>query len=269
VPAAEADHRAVREGWLRGFQLLQLMGANARYFTDSSQKPPIDVAQGDSAAGMCIDFYGRFQAETVQRRDGRARLTFVTPPNGSVYSVDPIATLRGAPHSVLATDFIEYVLSPEGQDLWNFRAGEPGGPAVFSLRRLPVRKDAYAATKRMHLADPDVNPFSEENDFHYNAAWTGSLLEDLAFLMRVMCVDTHEELRAAWRAIIEAERPAEAIVALQDLAVIDYDRTIGPIHQVLRSGRAIDEVRLGQELAAHFRAQYRNAAEIARAAGRE
>ena len=42
-----------------------MLAANARYFTDSSQKPPIDVAQGDCAAGICIDFYGRAQAEAV------------------------------------------------------------------------------------------------------------------------------------------------------------------------------------------------------------
>lgn len=266
TPAEEAERRAVREGWRRGLEILQLMGANARYFTDSSQKPPIDVGQGDSAAGMCIDFYGRFQAETTARRDGRARLTFITPPSGSVYSVDPIAMLRGAPHAELATDFIEYVLSEEGQKLWNYRAGEPGGPELFSLRRLPVRKDAYTPEHRQHMSDPDVDPFSPENDFQYQAAWTGALLRDLAFVMRVMCVDTHEELRTAWRAIIAAGQPEEAMRVLQDLDGVDYDQTSGPIHDALRSGRAIEEVRLGQELAARFRAQYARAAEIARRA---
>ncbi|RME68634.1 MAG: iron ABC transporter substrate-binding protein, partial [Verrucomicrobia bacterium] len=47
---AEAEKSAVEQGWLEGLRVLQLMGANARYFTDSSQKPPIDVGQGDSAA---------------------------------------------------------------------------------------------------------------------------------------------------------------------------------------------------------------------------
>ncbi len=268
VAAEEAERRAVREGWQRGFEILQLMGANARYFTDTSQKPPIDVGLGDAAVGMCIDFYGRFQAETALRRDGRERLTFVTPPSGSVYSVDPIALLRGAPHSERATDFIEYVLSPEGQDLWNFRAGAPGGPAVFSLRRLPVRKDAYTPAKRAHMSDPDVNPFSEDNDFQYHADWTGRMLQDISFLVRVMCIDTHHELRSAWRAIIDAGQPPDALAVLQDLSAISYDETIGPIHRK-RTGRAIDEVRLGQELAARFRAQYARAAEIARAARRK
>lgn len=265
VPAATAEQHAVREGWQRGFAILQLMGANARYFTDTSQKPPIDVGQGDSAAGMCIDFYGRFQAGTAERRGGEARLTFITPPSGSVYSVDPIAVLRGAPQRELAADFIEFVLSPEGQDLWSFRVGEPGGPEIFALRRLPVRRDSYSAEKRRHMSDPDVYPFSAANDFRYHANWTGGLLKEMSFAIRVMCIDPHPELADAWRDIIAAGQPAAALAVLQDLAAIDYEATTGRIRAALRSGRAIDEVRLGQELAAHFRQQYARAAALARA----
>jgi len=60
-PAADPSAReaqAVREGWLDGLRLLQRIGANARYFTDTSQKPAIDVGDGNCAAGMCIDFSG-------------------------------------------------------------------------------------------------------------------------------------------------------------------------------------------------------------------
>ena len=72
--AAEREHRAVREGWLEGMRLLQRMGANARYFTDTSQKPPIDVAAGNCVAGLCIDFYGRQQQEAVRRRGPSERV---------------------------------------------------------------------------------------------------------------------------------------------------------------------------------------------------
>ena len=40
------EAQAVREGWIAGLRLMQLIGANSRYFTDTSQKPPIDVAAG-------------------------------------------------------------------------------------------------------------------------------------------------------------------------------------------------------------------------------
>lgn len=47
-PRAELEKQAVAQGWERGLRLLQLVSANARYFTDSSQKPPIDVADRKS-----------------------------------------------------------------------------------------------------------------------------------------------------------------------------------------------------------------------------
>jgi iron(III) transport system substrate-binding protein len=70
-----AEARAVAEGWTEGIRLLQKIGANARYFTDSAQKVPIDVAAGDCAVGMGIDFYGRQQQEAVRRRGANDRLT--------------------------------------------------------------------------------------------------------------------------------------------------------------------------------------------------
>ncbi len=56
-----------RKGGTAAMRLIQKMGANTRYFTDSAPKIPIDVADGDAAIGMAIDFYGRFQAESTPR----------------------------------------------------------------------------------------------------------------------------------------------------------------------------------------------------------
>lgn len=137
------EKRAVEEGWIEGWRLLQLTGANARYFTDTSQKPPIDVATGNCAVGMCIDSTGRQQEEAVRRRDRSERLGYLSPVGGTVSSVDPIALLRGAPNRPAAEAFIDFALSMEGQKLWNFKPGTEGGPERFALRRLPVRKDFY------------------------------------------------------------------------------------------------------------------------------
>jgi len=266
--AATIERQAVPEGWVRGLQVLQLAGANARYFTDSSQKPPIDVGQGDAAAGMCIDFYGRSQAGVVSQREragGTTRLGFITPRGGSVFSVDPIAVMRGAAHRGVAEDFIEYVLSAEAQNLWNFRAGEPGGPEVFSLRRLPVRRDSYAAELTQFRSDPQTDPYGEDNTFVYRGAWTGRLFTEMSFIVRVVCLDAHDELVDAWRAIIAAGMPADALAVLQDMRVVDYAQAGGRIKTVLAARDPIAELRLGRELSNHFRAQYKRAAELARA----
>lgn len=264
VSEQEAELRAPREGWMNGFQLLQNLGANARYFTDSSQKPPIDVFQGDSAAGMCIDFYGRYQAEAVTRREGKPRVGYITPPGGSVFSVDPIGRLRGSPNRELADAFITFVLSPEGQKIWNYKVGTPGGPERFALRRLPIRRDAYTPESKTHMSDPDVEPYSPENDFFYRADWSGHLFRELAFVMRVVCLDTHHELIRAWKAVLDAGRPPEAVAMLQDLSAVNYDVALTEIKAALRSPDPLEEIRLAKKLSNHFRRQYRAAEAAAR-----
>jgi len=266
-PAAELEAQAVREGWARGLQVLQLIGANSRYFTDSSQKPPIDVSQGNSAVGICIDFYGRYQAEAVRRRDASARLEFVTPRGGTVSSVDPIALLRGAPNRAVAEAFIEYSLSMEGQKLWNFKVGAPGGPTQFSLRRLPIRRDFYAQEEWKELrSDPDAEPFAASAQLVYQPAWTGGIFREMAFIIRVMSLDTHPELVRAWRAVAAAGSPPEALAALGDMSAVSYDRVLGPIKQALNAKNKVEEIRLANELGATFREQYRKAEAIAREA---
>lgn len=263
----EGEGAAVKAGWNDGLQLIQLIGANARYFTDSSQKPPIDVAQGDCAIGIAIDFYGRAQAEvTTGRGRGDARLVFVTPRGGTVSSVDPIARLRGARHAAVADAFMEFTLSLEGQKLWNFKPGTPGGPERFALRRLPVRKDFYAREDwKPYRSDPEASPFGDEEHLVYEPAWTSGLFRELAFVIRIMVLDTHDELTAAWREIIAAGMPPEAMAALNDLSAVSYER-MADIKRTLDAKDKVDELRLAKRLAEQFRAQYQRAGEIARRA---
>lgn len=276
---AADEARAVRDGWDDGMKIIQLIGANARYFTDSSQKPPIDVAAGNCAAGLCIDFYGRQQQEAVRRRAPQVptpvagdhpdaeRVGYVSPVGGSVASVDPIALLRGAPHRAAAVAFIEYALSLEGQKLWNLRPGTPGGPERFALRRMPVRRDFYAHQEWLPLrSDPEDSPFEQPDPLVYRPAWTGAYFREMAFAIRVMCQDTHVELARAWRAIITAPeaRKAPALAALQDLSAITFERTSQDIRARLGAKDKVEEVRLARELGAHFRANYARAEAIAR-----
>ncbi len=82
APDADQAHpgRIVAEGWTSAMRLIQAMGANTRYFTDSSPKIPLDVGDGDSAVGMSIDFYGRFQGESTRDPStGRERMHYFKP----------------------------------------------------------------------------------------------------------------------------------------------------------------------------------------------
>ncbi len=268
-PKADLAKQAVAQGWLRGLQLLQLIGANARYFTDSSQKPPIDVAAGNCAVGMCIDFYGRYQEQSSAERSGRQRLGFHMPIGGTTLSPDPIALMRGAPNREIGAAFIEYVMSMEGQKLWNLKPGTPGGPQHYALRRLPIRKDFYTQAPLGPLrSDPEVNPYAGESPLVYNAAWTGGLFREMSFVIRVMAIDTHGELAAAWKAInapgLDAATREHALATMTDLSAVDYEQMFSRVKPALNSKNKVDEVRLASELAGHFRQQYLRAAEIAR-----
>ena len=258
--------RQLHDGWEKGMRLIQMAGANARYFTDSAPNVAIDVADGDAALGMAIDFYGRFEAESSRdARTGQERMRYFNPPGGTSVGVDPIGLLRGAPHRELALAFEEYVLSLDGQKLWNFKVGTPGGPRKYALRRLPIRRELYAPEYAAYRSDPDVFPYEEAKNFTYHPEWTGALFNPLRFVVRVMCVDPHDEARAALAALIKAGFPPEATRVFADVSAVSYEDTKAHINEVLRSGDKLAETRMAAQYTARFRAQYQRAADLARA----
>jgi ABC-type Fe3+ transport system substrate-binding protein len=254
----------VARGWTRGLQLLMKIGANARYFTDASTKISLDVSTGEAAAGMTIDFYGRFQSENARRADGSHIMEYTNVAGGSSVGVDPIGIFRGAPHPELAREFIEFVFSSAGQKLWNWKPGAPDGPAHYALRRLPILPSLYAPAWQPFRSDPEVNPYELAKTFTYHESWSGPLFRSLAFIFRVMCIDAHDELSAAWKTLIAAEFPPEATAVFSNVDVVDYAAASGRIRDALGPNK-IREVELARELSDHFRAQYRRAARLAAA----
>ncbi len=265
VPAAY--QAAVEQGWKNGLNLIQRIGANARYFTDSAGKVPIDVAMGDAAAGLAIDFYARYQAQCSRAPDGSERMAYVTPSGGSSVSADPIGLLRGAPNRETAIRFIEFLLSEKGQRLWTYRPGTPGGPVKYALRRLPIRRDFYPpATNHLpyaadDLADPAVNPYALATNFTYRSRWTGQHFGVLRDLVRAMCLDSADELRGAWQAILEHGGPEKQAAALADLGRFP-DRPV-PLNwqSALAIPKQYDRLDYLREWTAFFRENYRRVKE--------
>jgi spermidine/putrescine-binding protein len=251
-------------GWTQGLQIIQAASANARYFTDSAPKIPLDVSLGDAAIGMCIDFYGRFQSESVKIGNSPSRLQYLTPAGGSSVGVDPIGLLRGAPHRAVAEEFIAFVLSLDGQKLWNFQVGAPGGPQKYALRRLPVRKELYASEFIPLRSDPEVIPYEDAKLFTYHPAWTAPLIRTLSFIIRVTCLDLHHEQTEAWQALVKAGFPREAYKTFTDISAVDYQAARRLIKPTLASANRIDEVRLAKQLSDIFRHQYQEAARLAK-----
>lgn len=260
----EIEMEGVENGWLNGMKLILRIAANARYFSDTSTKIPLEVMRGEAAAGMCIDFYGRSAQEDARQADGTSRVGFVAPLGGTSVSVDPIGMFRGAPNPEVATAFMEFVLSEEGQKLWCFQKGTPGGPKEHALRRLPVRRDFYTPEHLAHMNDRDEMPFEKARAFTYHPEWTGPAFNSIRFLVRVLCVDPHEELRETWRQIVESGMSERAISVMADLNRVKYMTAVDSIRRTLSARDKLQETLLARELGETFRHQYDRAYEMAR-----
>lgn len=251
-------------GWAEGLNVVRRAAANARYVTDAASKVTWDVALGDASVGMCIDFYGQFQAEAVARPDGTSRMQYVSPQGGTTVSCDPIAMLRGAPNRELALRFIVFTLSMEGQKLWGLRAGTPGGPVKYTLHRLPIRRDFYVPEFVPFRSHPNENPYVLAGSFTYRGQWTARLFGITKLLIQSMCLNTGDELRSAWKAIIDCGGPQSCpeavrfLEALPEIALYDHiDQTNADLKM------KADEVRLVRVWGAFFQKQYRLARDAA------
>lgn len=253
----------LQSGWEAGLRLFQKMAANARYFTDSASKPPHDVGQGNAAAGMCIDFYGRSYAEELTTRDGSPRLVWIAPQAGTTLSVDPIAVLKGGDHPELAQAFVEFCLLPETQRLWFGKPGTPSGPLQRALHRTPIRRDVYTPEFLEHSTMPDADPYHDPGNFTYRRELTGAAFNTLRQLVKVMCIDSHEEMKSAWRAIVDAGMPADALAVFSDVSMLSY-AAAGKGDPGLDHADPLKAAERAAELGEWFRGNYRRAEAIAR-----
>ncbi len=255
---------AIRDGWDDGLRLIQRMAANARYFTDSASKIPLDVGQGNAAAGMCIDFYGRSFSEELTTRSGRPRLLWMAPTGGTTLSADPIAILKGAPNEEVAQAFVTFCLTPEAQRLWFTRAGKEMGPKHKALHRTPIRKDIYQPEILANSTMPNAMPYQDPGNMTYQADLTGKSFSTLRQLVKIMCIDSHHEMKQAWKAICEAGMPADALAVFHDVSVMPYEIG-GKGDPILTGPDALKAAERATEIGEKFRSNYRKAQALAQA----
>jgi iron(III) transport system substrate-binding protein len=263
VPGVDRQS-ALSHGWAAGLGLIQRMAANSRYFTDSASKIPQDVGQGNAAAGMCIDFYGRSFAHELTTQNGEPRLVWIAPKGGTTLSADPVAVLKGAQNEEVAQAFVEFCLSPQAQILWFSKPGSPSGPKSRALHRTPIRRDVYTPELMVHSTMPDIRPYQDDGNFTYQKELTGATFNSLRQLVRVMCIDSHEEMKSAWLAIRDAGTPADAMAVFSDVSIAAYDK-FSSGDPVLDGSDALKAADRAAEIGEWFRANYRKAESIARA----
>jgi ABC-type Fe3+ transport system substrate-binding protein len=219
LKGSPAYSSALDAGWKRGMDELVLLAANARYFSDSASRLPNDVAGGDAAAGVSIDYYGRATEQDV----GSGRLRFILPVGGTAITSDPIAILYGVHGRRLesAQHFIEYLLSPEGQRLWILEPGQPGGPRQRALHRAPIRRSVY--TDRAGWAD-DLDYFTAAEQFAQRPEW-GSMLSDLRPIWAAAWIDARDDLRRAYIKILAVRDDQQRRGLLERLSDIPISRS--------------------------------------------
>jgi spermidine/putrescine-binding protein len=202
---------------------------------------------------MTIDFYGRAQSESV----GTDRMGYIEPAGSTIINPDPIALANGAEHRDLAIQFIEFVLSREGQLLWNTRAGAPGGPKLTSLRRLPIRPDVYAD---MSNFTDQVNPFQTPGKFNKSNA-REKTFPILGELIQASCINLLGDLRDTRQIILHSPRAAELDAKL---GTFPFDQKEA-LTRMAAYNRAtgIDRVTMLRHWTEEFRNEYRHLREEA------
>jgi ABC-type Fe3+ transport system substrate-binding protein len=268
-------------GWDDGWRTLRAMCANARFFANTSLKPPIEVSRAEAAAGPSIDFYGRFQAQALidagASGKGRSRVGYIDPPGIVFINADPISILRAGPNPEVAARFVEFTCSIEGQALWQFHAkGDDApvselGPREFELRKLPGRRVLYE-DYRERFVDPDVRPFEDASTAPING-W----FRIIERVFGAFAIDIHPRMREAWSAMHRAieggadastlQRMDDAFYALPEHPLPDGSLVpLAPenIRPILDDWRNPDrEAVLRMHYTEFFRRQYREVVRIA------
>lgn len=229
-------------GWEKGWKVLREMCANTRYYTNTAPRPPIDVSQGEAAAGLCIDFYGRNQSQAVlppgETDATKSRVGYVDPQGATYMDADPVSILRGGPNAALAKRFVEFTLTEEAQALWQFPSrrdpasatnpvGENGvamGPDHHELRRMPVRRVMYER-HLPHMIDR-VDPFQIATTTK-PAGWRSTI----GVMMGSFGIETADLQVRAWKALNAARaNPAfdKAMLAEMEERFYAWPTTIMP-----------------------------------------
>ena len=180
-------------GWETGMWTIAALAGNIRSFTQSASTVPKDIAVGETAAGLCIDQYAWSTMEKV----GGDRLGFALPQGLTVVTADGIAMLKGAPQAAIATDFITFILSENGQKIWMLRKNTiPGAPEKFQLNKMPVWPSLFSKYKKQtYFTD---NPFLWKSSVKYSSPKSSARWGILNDYIGAVLIDPHKKCAEAW-----------------------------------------------------------------------
>lgn len=195
--------------WDEGWQALTQIAANTRSFTHSATGPLKSVVSGEAIAGISICYFALAKIGDL----GSDNLGFVFPQGKTIMNADPISLLKGAPNAETAKRFIDYVLSKDAQMLLILKKGVPHGPQYSTLGRMAINRAAYDAANPAQVIakDPLKLNFSP---FVLDLERVTKMQFVLADLVGVFHIDHHNDLKAAWQAVIKRGAKPEELKKL-------------------------------------------------------
>ncbi len=184
--------------WSNGWATLLSILSNSTRIVNSSTTAANAPSNGEAAVSVCIDFYGYARQ---QIRPGSIK--YITPERGTIYTPDPIAIHRDSQNFELAQEFINFVLSCQGQSLWALPADNLQKSTVDNtLFRTPIRKNFYDKNAGS-LPEWLENPYTKSThtgDVNKTAAVHAVLIE----LVKAAAIDNYDLMKAARKVLIKS-----------------------------------------------------------------
>ncbi|GAB2203761.1 extracellular solute-binding protein [Roseibium sp. ROS1] len=224
-------------GWEKGWADWKWMSGNMNTVTERSFGVPDGVNSGNFGLGVVIDFFG------FSSRASGFPVDFAYP---SVTAVVPanIGVVKNAPNPEGAKAFIEFVLSPEGQQVLF-------DPAIM---RLPVNPAAYATAP-----DGIPNPFEGDDvkaSVNFDADRSEKRYNVVNSLFDVMVTYRLTELREAVRAVQLAE------IALADKDNAEAKALIAEARALIDATPITEEESLDPSFAAVFQQKRKKESDV-------
>ena len=240
------------EGWDKGWRGIKEIAGNLRQVTDRSFDVPEQVNSGQVGVGIVIDFFA-FSAQAAG-----FPVKFVYP---SVTTIVPanIGIVANPPNRVAAESFVEFLLSPAGQEVLL----EP------SIRRLPINPAVYAKAPAGY-----PNPFKDPQFtrmISFNAERSEQRTNAVDTLFDQLITFQLAGLKAATRTIHDAEAAlgrkdnekarsllAQARDAIAAMPVTETQASSAEIRDAFTgaSAKTTRQAELEQRWAAFAKAQY-------------
>jgi hypothetical protein len=110
---------------------------------------------------------------------------------------------------------------------------------------------------------PGIQPYEDPGNFTYQRELTGAAFNTLRQLVKVMCIDSHEEMKAAWLALRDAGMPADALAVFSDVSIMPYSLG-GKGDPGFDGSDALQTAAHAARIGEWFRANYRKAGAMAR-----